>query len=105
MSTIKVNNPGGAAANQPMDGIQTPVQALIHFIISQELQLEQYDKDLAEKIGVRFLVTDVLGNEDPFDLVGEVIKWEKGDQQLGSLEHTLETIFTISIKPLPDAAG
>lgn len=100
MSTTKTNNPGGAAAAQPMDGIQTPVQALIHFIISQEFELEQYDHALAQKIRDKFLVTDVLGNEDPEDLVGEVIKWEKGNQELGTLERTLETLFTVSIKPL-----
>ena len=82
----------------PAGGIETPVQALIHFIMSQGLDLPQYDLALVDKIREKFLITDAKGNEDPADLVGEVIKWEEGDQQYGTLEHTLLIIFTINIR-------
>lgn len=82
-----------------MTTIKTPVQHLLDFIISKELQLEQYPSLIDElkkyfNVFAKVVTTDsITGHKQ---LIDTIIRWEKGEQQ-ASLEETIRSLFDISL--------
>jgi hypothetical protein len=84
----------------PIDGLQNMIQAVIHFIGSQELPLDKYDVELATKVDEKFIVYPHLGLQIPsgMELISEVVAWEEMPTKSESLEVYLRDRFRVKLK-------
>lgn len=77
--------------------METPIQKLLQFVISKELNLEEYEQ-LENPIRERFIITDRDYKKDlTIDLIQTIIDWEKNGS-CWSLEEILKCTYNITEK-------
>lgn len=84
--------------NEPKEIEKTPTQLLLDFIVSKELDLENFHS-LIEPLQKLFTIWEnKAGTKIPatIQLIDRVIRWEKGEQE-ESLEATLNRLFIIEM--------
>jgi len=82
----------------PTEKEKTPTELLLDFIVSKELDLENYHS-LIEPLNKLFTIWEMkAGTKIPAtkQLVDRIIRWEKGEQE-ASLEATLNRLFIIEM--------